>query len=108
MSNAGTYHVAWFTQGKARSGVFYANSHNQGKSYSLPVRVGSEDANVSRPYLIKLLDERAIPFRKLGKHRRIRIEDVMRYKLQIDNERESVLDQLVEEAQKHDMGYTHS
>jgi hypothetical protein len=52
MSNAGTYHVAWFTQGKARSGVFYANSHNQGKSYLLPVRVGSEDANVSRPYLL--------------------------------------------------------
>jgi hypothetical protein len=52
VSSAGTFHVAWFTQGKARSGVFYANSHNQGKTYSTPERVGNEGANVSRPYLL--------------------------------------------------------
>lgn len=61
--------------------------------------------NISRPYLIKLLDECVIPHRKVGKHRRIRMEDVMAYKARDDREREAILDQLVGEAQKQDMGY---
>ena len=61
--------------------------------------------NVSRPFLIKLLDEQRIPHRKVGKHRRIRMEDVMAYKASIDAEREGVLDQLAAEAQEQDMGY---
>ena len=61
--------------------------------------------NVSRPFLIKLLDQKAIPHRKVGKHRRIRMEDVMAYKNGIDREREQVLEQLTREAQAHDMGY---
>ena len=54
ISETGKMHVAWFTQGERRSGVFYANSVNQGRSYSKPVRVGSDGANVSRPYLLAL------------------------------------------------------
>jgi excisionase family DNA binding protein len=61
--------------------------------------------HVSRPFLIKLLDEGQIPYRKVGKHRRIRMEDVMNYKRAIDQQREAVLDQLVAEAQEQDMGY---
>jgi excisionase family DNA binding protein len=62
--------------------------------------------NVSRPYLIKLLEDNAIPYRKVGKHRRIRMEDVMAYKTRIDREREAVLDQLTLEAQQNNMGYS--
>ena len=51
VSGTGKFHVAWYTQGSKRSGVFYANSSNQGVSYSKPSRVGAESANVSRPYL---------------------------------------------------------
>lgn len=61
--------------------------------------------NVSRPFLIKLLEEGNIPYRKVGKHRRIRMEDVMAYKTAIDTERETVLDELVAEAQEMNMGY---
>ena len=61
--------------------------------------------NVSRPFLIKLLDQKAIPHRKVGTHRRIRMEDVMAYKNAIDREREQVLEQLAREGQAHDMGY---
>jgi excisionase family DNA binding protein len=61
--------------------------------------------NVSRPFLIKLLAEGALPHRKVGKHRRILIDDVMAYKSRIDAEREAVLDQLTAEAQENDMGY---
>ncbi len=61
--------------------------------------------NVSRPYLIKLLDAHAIPHRKVGKHRRIRMDDVMAYKVSIDREREEVLDRLTREAQEQGIGY---
>ena len=61
--------------------------------------------NVSRPFLIKLLDENALPHRKVGKHRRIRMEDVMAYKASIDRERETVLDQLARQAQEQGMAY---
>ena len=54
VSGSGKFHVAWYTQGSKRSGVFYANSSNQGLSYSKPLRVGAEGANVSRPYLYAL------------------------------------------------------
>jgi len=61
--------------------------------------------NVSRPYLIKLLDRKAIPHRKVGRHRRIRMEDVMAYKHAIDRERQEALAELTREAQVQDMGY---
>ena len=61
--------------------------------------------NVSRSFLIKLLDQKAIQHRKVGKHRRIRMEDVMAYKDAIDREREQVLNRLTQEAQAQDMGY---
>ena len=61
--------------------------------------------NVSRPFLIKLLNEGAIPYRKVGKHRRVRRDDVMNYKMKIDREREAALDRLVADAQEQDMGY---
>jgi excisionase family DNA binding protein len=65
----------------------------------------AEILNVSRPFLIKLLENGTIPYHKVGTHRRVRMEDVMNYKEAIDREREAVLDQLVEEAQNLDMGY---
>jgi excisionase family DNA binding protein len=65
----------------------------------------AEVLHVSRPYLIKLLNEGALPHRKVGKHRRIRMEDVMAYKSRIDGEREAVLDELAAQAQETDIGY---
>ncbi len=61
--------------------------------------------NVSRPYLIKLLDRKAIPHRKVGRHRRIRMEHVMAYRHAIDRERREALAGLTREAQIRDMGY---
>ena len=61
--------------------------------------------NVSRPFLIKLLEDGSILHRKVGKHCRVRVEDVMSYTAAIDNEREAVLDQLAADAQEQDMGY---
>ncbi len=65
----------------------------------------AELLNVSRPFLIKLLEDQVLPHRKVGKHRRVRVEDVMAYKAKIDCERDTVLDRLAQEAQEQDLGY---
>lgn len=54
ISGSGKFHVAWYTQGSKRVGVFYANSSNQGATYSKPSRIGAEGANVARPYLLAM------------------------------------------------------
>lgn len=61
--------------------------------------------NVSRPHLIKLLEEEQIPFSRVGTHRRIRYDDLMAYKRSRDNESEALLDELTAQAQRHEMGY---
>lgn len=50
--------------------------------------------NVSRQYLVRLLDEGRIPHTKTGRHRRLRIEDVLAFKEQRDQERQASLDEL--------------
>ena len=65
----------------------------------------AEALHVSRPFLIKLLEQNLLPHRKVGKHRRVRMEDVIAYKAKIDREREAILDKLTREAQELGMGY---
>ena len=51
--------------------------------------------NVSRPYLIKLLEAGEIPYRRVGRHRRIRLEDLMTYMKESDRKSRAAMDELV-------------
>lgn len=61
--------------------------------------------NVSRPYVVKLLDDGKIPCRTVGKFRRVRFDDLMAFKQKDDEARAKVLEQLAADAQELGMGY---
>ncbi|MDP1614818.1 MAG: sialidase family protein, partial [Methylococcales bacterium] len=47
-------HMAWFTQGEKRSGIFYAWSDDQGKTFSNPMQVGDQDKLPGRADVLAL------------------------------------------------------
>jgi excisionase family DNA binding protein len=55
--------------------------------------------HVSRPHLIRMLDEGRLPSRKVGTHRRIRFDDVMAYRAREEAEREALLARIAQESQ---------
>src|SRR5436305_9161244 len=57
--------------------------------------------NVSRPFLIKLLDEGIIPSKKVGTHRRVRLRDVLEYKRRRSEKTKRLLDEILSFAQEH-------
>lgn len=57
--------------------------------------------NVSRQYLVRLLDDGQIPYTRTGKHRRLRIDDVMAYKQKRDKERNERFDELIRMSEEY-------
>ena len=66
----------------------------------------AEILNVSHPYIIKLLEKGEIPFKKIGSHRRILLQDILDYESKLKIRRRTKLNSLAKEAQKLNLGYS--
>ena len=53
---------------------------------------------VSRPHLVKLLEDRKIPFHRTGSHRRVAFKDLVAYAQGRDAERRQIVNDLAKEA----------
>jgi excisionase family DNA binding protein len=67
-------------------------THNR----ELTVHQAADLLNVSRSFIVKLLDEGAIPYIEVGSRRRILFQDLMTYKQQRKVQRRQLLDELIE------------
>jgi len=88
------------------------NNMAKGKSIALllsdselTTQQAADILNVSRPHLIKLLNNGKIPYRKVGTHRRIMLNSVLEYESKLKEERRKKLDLLTKEAQELNLGY---
>jgi excisionase family DNA binding protein len=73
--------------------------------FELTTQQAAKYLSVSRPFLINILEAGAIPYRKVGTHRRVLLSDLHSYKEAIDAKRLKVLEELSAQAQELEMGY---
>lgn len=80
---------------------------SQGKPISLvPIatevttQAAAEMLGCSRPHIVKLLETGKIPFTKVGKHRRIKYEDIISYKNEMKIEQARIISEIMENDEK--------
>lgn len=71
----------------------------------LSTQEAANHLNVSRPYLVKLLEKGRLPFHMVGSHRRIKFSDLKTFMDIQSSEREAAMQLLADQAQDEDMGY---
>jgi excisionase family DNA binding protein len=68
--------------------------------HKLTTQEAADLLNVSRPYLVRLLDGGKIASSKVGRHRRVTFGDLMEYKKQRMTERRQALENLIHESEE--------
>lgn len=71
----------------------------------LTTQEAADYLNVSRPYLIRLLEEGKVKFSMVGTHRRVKFSDLEAYRKASEEERQRVMEELAAQAQDLGMGY---
>jgi excisionase family DNA binding protein len=71
----------------------------------LTTQEAADFLNVSRPFLVGLLEQKKIPFHMVGTHRRIRFSDLSHFKRNFEKEREEILNELSQQSQELKLGY---
>jgi len=71
----------------------------------LTTQEGADLLNISRPTLIRLLDEEEIPYRRAGNRRKILFSDLQNYKQRMESARLATLEELSALDQELGMGY---
>jgi len=69
----------------------------------LTTQAAAEIIGCSRPHVVKLLEKGLIKFTKIGKHRRIKYEDIQKYKSEIKKKQEQLIIEMMEEDEKSDL-----
>ena len=69
----------------------------------LTTQQAADFLNVSRPYLIKLLDAGKIPHRKVGRHRRVKYADLKEYEGKAREEQRQALDEMARISRELDL-----
>lgn len=63
-------------------------------------QAAAEILGCSRPHIVKLLESGKIKFTKVGKHRRIRYEDIIKYKKEMKNLQERLINEIMDTDEK--------
>jgi excisionase family DNA binding protein len=75
------------------------------QKHELTTQEAAAFLNVSRPFVIKELEAGRLPYRKVGRHRRIEYRDLMAYRDAMYRKMDDALQDLADDAQENNMGY---
>ena len=72
----------------------------------MTTQAAAELLGCSRPHFVKLLEEGNIPFTLVGRHRRVKFEDVMNYKKEMKSKQEKLLIEMMKSDEELGLYYS--